>query len=334
MVTMSDVAKVAGVSSMTVSNVANGRPNVSARTRERVLEVMAEMGYQMNLTARNLRAGQTNSIALVVPNFNGFFGELADFIGRMLLDSQRSLVLESTYARSDKERDAILSMSRLSMHDGAIVAVSGLSSQEIEEIRPQVPVVLMSERQMPEKFNHVRLDNVEGARMATAHLVERGARRVAMLGGSYNPEEDMAYLRRSGWEQALVEHGLEADPELVVPLYHFSATESMEAFARLVARKELDAVFCVTDIAALGALSALREAGLAVPDDVQVAGFDNMGLSRFTPPGGLTTAGPRPGALATHAIDLITRLIADPGMPPEHVTVPAVLVQGVTTRPE
>ena len=82
--TMSDVAKQAGVSTMTVSNVVNGRPKVSARTRERVLEVMAELGYQMNLTARNLRAGRTNSIALVVPNFSGFFGELADQMGEML----------------------------------------------------------------------------------------------------------------------------------------------------------------------------------------------------------------------------------------------------------
>lgn len=332
MVTMSDVAKVAGVSSMTVSNVVNGRPNVSTRTRERVLEVMAEMGYQMNLTARNLRAGQTNSIALVVPNFNGFFGELADDMGRMLLDSDRSLVVESTHSRSDIERDAMLSMSRLSMHDGAIVSVSGLSSQEIAEIRPHVPVVLMSERQMPKKFNHVQLDNVEGARMATAHLAARGARRVAMLGGSYNSDADMAYHRLRGWEQALNDHGLEADPELVVPLNHYSGSESVQAFGELLARKDIDGVFCVTDIVALGALSALKGAGLAVPDDVQVVGFDNMVLSRFTPPGGLTTVGPRPGALATHAIDLITRLIATPDMPPEHVTVPSILVQGVTTK--
>ncbi len=332
--TMSDVAKQAGVSTMTVSNVVNGRPKVSARTRERVLEVMAELGYQMNLTARNLRAGRTNSIALVVPNFSGFFGELADQMGEMLAESQRSLVLESTYARADIERAAMLSMSRLSMHDGAIIAVSGLSYQEISEIRPQVPVVLLSERQMPDEFNHVQLDNVEGAKMATAHLVERGARRVAMLGGSYNREEDMSFQRRKGWEQALLESGLEPDPDLVAPLTRFSADEAMEAFADLLAREQPDAVFCVTDVAALGALAAMREAGLAAPQDVQVAGFDNMNSSRFTPAGGLTTVGPRRRAVATHAIDLITRLLDDPTTTPEHVTVPAVLVQGVTTKAE
>lgn len=330
--TMSDVAKAAGVSTMTVSNVANDRPHVSAKTRDRVLEIMRDLGYQMNLTARNLRVGQTNSIALVVPNFDGYFGELADQMVEILLPSQRFLVLESTYARADIERAAMMSTSRLSMHDGAIIAVSGLSFQEISEIRPQVPVVLLSERRMPDEFNHVQLDNVEGARMATAHLIDRGARRIAMLGGSYDPEQDMAFLRRKGWEQALRDAGLTADPDLVVPLSRFSAEESANGIAELLGRERVDAVFCVTDMTAMGALSALHLAGLAIPEDVQVTGFDNTGLSRFAPPGGLTTVGPRAGAVAAHAVELVSRLIADPMVSPRHITEPSILVQGVTTR--
>ncbi len=331
MVTMNDVARAAGVSVMTVSNVLNGRPNVSTPTRDRVLEVVSDLGYQMNLTARHLRAGRTDSIAMVVPNFNGYFGELADDLTHLLQDSGRHLVLESTSARPDAELQAF-SMARLRMHDAAIISVSGLSADEVARLRPLVPVVLLGEREMPDDLDHLQLDNVTGARIATEHLISRGATRIAMLGGSSNPEHDMSYRRRCGWQEALEAAGLEHDAELVATLERFSPSEAHGALKELRARTNFDGLFCATDTAAQGAVAALHDAGLRVPEDVQVVGFDNLASSRFSPPCGLTSVGPELGELPRRVLAMLERRMSDPDAPPQHVVLPLHLFARGTTR--
>lgn len=331
MVTMSDVARAAGVSPMTVSNVINDRPNVGESTRARVREVIADLGYQVNLTARHLRAGRTDSIALVVPNFNGYFGELADNLTGLLLESGRHLVMESTSARVDAEV-AAFSAARLRMHAGAFISVSGLSSSQVAGLKGSVPVVLLGEREMPDDLDHLKLDNVEGARLATRHLVQRGARRIAVLGGSPDATKDMPHTRMNGWRQALGEAGLEAAPEFVLPLEHFSSEEAEHALAGFLRHTRIDGVFAVTDTVAQGALTALHGAGLSVPDEVQVCGFDNLESSRFSFPGGLTTVGPEGGEVPRQALALLDRRIADGAVAPRHVSVGMRLFERATTR--
>lgn len=331
MVTMSDVARAAGVSPMTVSNVINHRPNVGESTRVRVREVIAELGYQVNLTARHLRAGRTDSIALVAPNFNGYFGELADNLSGLLLESGRHLVVEGTFARVDAEMEAF-SAARLRMHAGAFISVSGLTPSQVAELKGPVPVVLLGERRMPEGLDHLTLDNVGGARMATRHLIGRGARRIAVLGGSVDPTRDMPYTRTNGWRQALEEAGLPAPTELVLQLDDFSSATAQRMLAELLSRTPIDGVFAVTDTVAQGALAALHHAGLSVPGDVQVCGFDNLESSQFSFPGGLTTVGPAVGEIPRRALDLLDRRIADAEAKPTHVMVEVQLVERGTTR--
>lgn len=332
MVTMSDVARAAGVSPMTVSNVINGRPNVSEATRERVRQVIRELGYQVNLTARHLRAGRTDSIALIAPNFNGYFGELGDGIARLLQRSGRHLVMESTLARLDAELEAF-SMARLRMHDGAFISVSGLSAEQVARLQSPVPVVLLGERQMPGELDHLQLDNVGGGRLATSHLVERGARRIAVLGGSLDPERDMPFTRQEGWRRALEDAGLEAGPELVLELEQYSPDEAAGALTGLLQSDDsIDGVFAVTDTVALGALAALRAAGRSVPDEVQVCGFDNLEAAEFSHPGGLSTVGPEPGELPRIALELLERRIADGDAEPRHLVVPLRLYPRSSTR--
>lgn len=331
MVTMSEVARAAGVSPMTVSNVINGRPNVGEPTRNRVRKVIQDLGYQVNLTARHLRAGRSDSIALIVPNFNGYFGELADALDAMLQQSGRHLVMESTSARVDVELEAF-SMARLRMHDGAFISVSGLSAEQVAGLQCPVPVVLLGERKMPNDLDHLQLDNVDGARLATAHLIERGARRIAVLGGSQDPTWDMAYMRQEGWRLALEAAGLSVEPQLIIPLEHFSPDEAMGKLADLLRTERIDGVFAVTDTVASGALAALHDAGLTVPDRVQVCGFDNLESSRFSHPGGLSTVGPTGDELPRMALDLLDRRIADGEAESKHVTVPLRLYSRATTR--
>ena len=331
MVTMSDVARAAGVSPMTVSNVINHRPNVGEATRVRVREVIAELGYQVNLTARHLRAGRTDSIALVAPNFNGYYGELADNLSGLLLESGRHLVVEGTFARVDAEMEAF-SAARLRMHAGAFISVSGLSPSQVAELKGPVPVVLLGERAMPEDLDHLTLDNVGGARVATGHLIGRGARRIAILGGSLDATRDMPYTRTNGWREALEEAGLSAPAELVLQLDDFSSATARRALADLLARTQIDGVFAVTDTVAQGGLAALHDAGLSVPGDVQVCGFDNLESSQFSFPGGLTTVGPAVGEFPRRALDLLDRRIADAGARASHVVVELELFERGTTR--
>lgn len=331
MVTMSDVARAAGVSPMTVSNVINGRRNVSESTRARVRDVIDELGYQVNLTARHLRAGRTDSIALIVPNFNGYFGELADGLARMLQPTGRHLVMESTLARVDAELQAF-SMARLRMHDGAFISVSGLDAEQVAALRSPVPVVLLGERRMPNELDHLQLDNVGGGRLGTQYLLERGARRIVVLGGSQDPSRDMPFTRQQGWGAALEEAGLVPDPCLVLPLEDYSSAEAMDVLTDFLRHDHLDGVFAVTDTVALGAVEALRRAGLSVPQDVQVCGFDNLESSRFAHPGGLTSVGPENLELPRMALGLLDRRIADDSAAAEHLTVPVRLWPRATTR--
>lgn len=331
MVTMSDVARAAGVSPMTVSNVINGRPNVGEPTRAKVRRVISDLGYQVNLTARHLRAGRTDSIALIVPNFNGYFGELGDSLASMLQPSGRHLVMVSTSAQVDAELEAF-SAARLRMHDGAFISVAGLSAEQVARLDCPVPVVLLGERTMPNALDHLQLDNVGGAKLATQSLIERGCRTIAVLGGSSNREWDMPFMRQEGWRIALEEAGLSTDPDLIVPLQHFSSEEAMGELASVLERRSIDGVFAVTDTVALGALAALREARLSVPADVQVCGFDNLESSRFAYPGGLTTVGPLHDELPRLALGLLDRRIAEAEAPAQHVVVGMRMYARATTR--
>lgn len=330
MVTMSDVAREAGVSVMTVSHILNGRPRASEATRERVLSVVAELGYEINLTARNLRAGRTDSVALIVPSFHDYFGAVADRLALLIEASNRHLVLERTAANAQHEREA-LSLARLRMYDGVLLSAYGISYAELELIGKAVPLVLLGEREMPADLNHVRLDNEEGARLATEHLLSRGARHIAVLGGRFDPEQSMASSRREGWETAHRDAGLSTDPRLVVPVAEYAMADARTAMRQLLdSGLPVDGVFAVTDVLAHGALAALGERGIRVPDEVQVVGFDDLDVDEFVSPG-LTSVNPNHDQLAATAVRLLEQRIAG-GTAVEHVVTPVSLVVRGSTR--
>lgn len=338
--TMSDVARAAGVSVMTVSNVLTGRKRVAEDTRRRVLAAVDELGYELNLTARHLRAGRTNTIALVVPRFDHpYFGELAARLARRLEPTGRHLVVEQSGASREGELEA-LSLARLHLYDGVLLSVVGMTPDDVRRLRTTVPVVLLGEQHdMPDRFDQVRMDNVEGARLATAHLLKSGSRRVAAVGGSMTGR-GMTYVRTVGWRRAHEEVGLPVDDALVLPAGQSDPADGRDAVRRLVRDgTSFDGVFAFTDTLATGVLAGLAEAGLRVPQDVQVVGFDNLDAAEFLVPP-LSTVDPGHDAMADHALRLLDRLTApapDTGgqaaaVAPEHVTGPVSLVLRGTTR--
>src|SRR5690606_19561536 len=142
-------------------------------------------------------------------------------------------------------------------------------------------LVLLGERDVPERFDHIRLANEEGARLATTHMIQRGSRRIVALGCAFESAHTMAGDRRRGWELAHQEAGIRVDRELVVPVSTYSHEAARAALdAVLASGLSFDGVFAATDVLALGALAALADHRRRVPEDVQLAGFDNLDISR------------------------------------------------------
>ncbi|BDZ41405.1 LacI family transcriptional regulator [Paraoerskovia sediminicola] len=333
--TMSDVARAAGVSVMTVSNVINGRPRVGPDTRARVLGVIAELGYQVNLTARGLRAGRTGTIALIVPRFDhAYFGGLAARLTAGLESVGLHLVVEQSGASPEGEL-AALSLARLQMYDGVLLSVVGLDAAAVDRIQSTVPVVLIGERDLPPRFDHVTMDNVEGARQAVEHMLRSGARRVAIVGGEVGtPSRTMGSRRTLGWRLAHESLGMAPDPDLLIEIPEVEAWAGAAVVEQMLERGlAVDGVFAVTDEVATGVLSGLHRAGLSVPEDVQVVGFDNLAIGEHLVPR-LTSVDPDHDAMVDAMVELVRRRIDADGaeLEPRHVVLPSRLALRDSTR--
>jgi DNA-binding LacI/PurR family transcriptional regulator len=306
-VTIQDVAKAAGVSPMTVSNVINDHPNVRPSTREKVLQAMARLDYRVNVAARNLRKGRTGVIGLAVPEVNSpYYGRLA--AGIIAAAERRGLrvSIEQTASR-ENELDA-LSLSRNHQYDGLILSAAGMSQADAERLKTEHPVVVLGDRIFGGPVDHVAMPNLEAAQAATRHLIERGCRRIAFLCGAAE-EVNPSSLRLAGYRQALEASGLPSDPALIQQVDRLGMREGAQR-ARELAESGLDfdGVFCVTDSLAMGALRGLADIGIRVPEQVKVIGFDNVSESEFFIPS-LSTVDPDHDGMAERAVDLLIRRI-------------------------
>lgn len=332
-VTMNDVARAAGVSIMTVSNVVNGRPRVSAETRLRVMDVVAELGYEVNLSARRLRAGRTGTVALIVPRFDHpYFGELAAHYVAAFGAHGIHVAVEQSGASREGELSAI-SHARLQMYDGVLLSVVGQTYDDVDRLHAQVPIVLLGEQKMPPRFDHVMLANVEGSELATGSLLDRGRRAVAIVGGTTSHAgSGMAELRTRGWRQAHTARGLDADENLVIALPEQETAEARRQVAAALERGlRFDAIFAITDQDAVGAMAALHDAGRSIPHDVAVIGFDNLAIGEHLRPA-LSTIDPSNGWAVEQSSRLLRLRMNGDTSPPEHLTAPVHLVERASTN--
>lgn len=329
MATLRDVAALAGVSIKTVSNVVNGYEHIRPSTRQRVTAAIEELGYQPNLAARNLRAGRTGVIGLAVPELRfSYFAELADAVLAAARQRGYVVLIEQTGGEREAEVE-LLRGPRVSMMDGLLFSPLGLTTDDADVLDVPYPLVLLGERIFNGPTDHVTMDNVAGAAQATAHLVALGRRRIAVLGAHEGEQMGSATLRLEGYQQALRAAGLAFDPTLVVVHQGWHRTDGAEAARELLARSTpFDAVFALNDELALGAMRVLLQAGLRVPQDVAVIGFDDVAESQFAMPS-LTTVDPNRAQIAHEAVEaLVERIAAAPatGRSRRVVTVPTTLV--------
>lgn len=318
---LKDVAERAGVSVKTVSNVVNGYQHVRPDTRARVEAAIAELRYRPNLSARNLRKGRTGVIALAVPELDvPYFAELARHVVAAAADHGWTVLIDQTGGGREREKVAAAGVGD-HMIDGLIFSPLSLSADDLVGL--ELPMVLLGERTDHGRADHVMIDNVTAAREMTAHLVGLGRRRVAAVGAQHTPEGAGARLRLAGYTAALADAGIGYDERLVAATPAWHRADGAAALRHLLASgARPDAVFCFSDTLALGALRALHEAGLRVPADVAVAGFDDIEDGRFSVPT-LTTVSPDKERIARLAVDLLAgRLAGERDAPAREVTAP------------
>jgi DNA-binding LacI/PurR family transcriptional regulator len=304
-VTLKDVAALAGVSVKTVSNVVNGYDFVKADNRRRVEEALASTGYRPNLGARNLRRGRTGFVALVVPDLAiPYFGELAALVISAARRHDWNVLIEQTQGVRERERASLAGLGP-HMIDGAIVSPEALQVGDFDQLAPGLPVVLLGEHAIDLEIDHVGIDNVLAARTAVEHLARLGRTRIAAIGE--NRRRGTAKLRMAGYRAALDAADLPTSDDLVASVEAYHRRDGADAMRRLLALpKPPDAVFCFNDLLAVGALRSAAEAGLRVPDDVAVVGFDGSEEGAYSLPS-LTTIAPDKAAIAEAAVDLLHR---------------------------
>lgn len=308
-VTLHDVAQLAGVSFKTVSNVINGHPNVRPTTREKVELAIAELGYRPNLTARSLRSGQTGAITLALPQLKlPYFAELADSIIDSAEEAGLVVLIEQTGGVRERELE-LLASPRLRMSDGLIFSPLGMSQEDAPLVKAPVPLVLLGERIFSAECDHVAMQNVAGARAATEHLLAQGRRRIAVVGAHEGEDIGTAGLRLRGYREALQKYGVPYDDDLVAYMWMWHRANGATAMHELLEKGvEFDAVFGFNDTLAQGAMRVLQDAGLRVPEDAAVIGFDDLDETRYTLPT-LSTVDPGRTEIARTALQLLMQRI-------------------------
>ena len=271
-----DVARVAGVSVGTVSNVLNRPDFVSEPTRQRVQQAMSELGFVRNATARQLRAGHSQTVGVVVLDLaNPFYTGIVRGIEDRLSQDNHLLMLCSSDEDEDRETRYLRQFAEQGVRGILITPFGNLSERFDILTNLQIPVVLL-DTHSPD-LACVSVDNVKGARLAVTHLLDMGHRRIALLNGPM--ELQQCRDRSAGTMAAVYEAGLDpADVIIEVPLPDTTGDDGAEAMRRILDSSDEPptAVFCVNDIVALGVMRTLRERDVEVPQQMAVVGYDDV----------------------------------------------------------
>lgn len=325
--TLEDIAKQVGVSRSTVSRVVNGSPNVSPEVRLQVEEAIRVTGFHPNAAARSLASQRTRVIGLVLPRSvssfftDPFFPQLTQGIavGCNANDLSLSLFLVTNKEDEDKIMPRI---SRSGMLDGILVQSGRADDPLMDRLtNSRIPCVVLGRPFNHDGFNYVDVDNVKAAYTATKHLIELGYTRIATITGSHG--STVTLDRIEGYVNALTEAGYIINPSLIAK-GEFSENSGYEAMKSLLPHKP-DAVFIASDLMASGAIRALQDSGLHVPEDIALVGFDDIPLAALTKIQLTTVRQPIP-QIGTKAVELLIDLIENNTQPPRNFILDTELI--------
>lgn len=323
---LEDIARLSGVSRSTVSRVINNNPYVSEKTRQRVLEVIKEQDFRPNLAARALVTQRTRTLSMVIPQALGYtftdpyFPALLQGVIEKANEHDHAVMLwiGSSAEEEDRFRSRIVSNNLV---DGVIIASAFQSDPLIPSLaRNDFPFVLVGPPPIP-NLNFVDVDNQRAAQVAVSHLIRLGWKRIGTITGPQKMGAGQARL--DGYRRAFERANLPVDEALIVQ-GNFDEMSGYLGMRTLLSRS-VDAVFAASDMMALGALRAIRERGLRVPEDIGIVGFDDMPVAAATTPP-LTTVRQPIRELGALAAQMLIGLLDQPASRPNQIILQAQLI--------
>lgn len=325
--TLEDIARQSGVSRSTVSRVVNNHPNVRADVRQRVMTAIKEAGYHPNLAARTLVSRRTGLIGLILPrSVSSFFADpyfprLTQGIAQACNRNNYTLALFLVSTREDEEM-IFPRVSRKGFLDGILVQSGQIGDQLIDSlIATRAPLVVIGRPLQAAPVSYIDVDNVTAAYQAVSHLIRLGYRRVATITGS--PNSTVTIDRTQGYLKALADHGRPVEASLMAE-GDFTEAGGYYAMRQLLAARP-DAVFAASDLMAVGAMRAAREAGFGIPADIAFVGFDDLPIAN-TADLQLTTIRQPVHPCGFTAVEILIDTIENGVEPPRRVIMDARLV--------
>lgn len=326
--TLRDVAERAQVSMRTVSNVVSGYTHVSERMRAKVLAAIDELDYRPNPVARTLRTGRTGMLALVVPEIAvPYFSELARDVIDAAAEVGYRVMIDQTGHDHERERQLLTGEDRSMLFDGLLFSPLVTKSELLDmQGTMRMPMVLLGEHDFDGRYDHVAIDNVAAARDAVNHLIATGRTRIAAIGSQPLEEYATPLQRSAGYEAALADAGMDVRPDYVRTAAHYSRSDGYAAAqALLELDPRPDAIFCFSDLLAIGAMRAVFDAGLSVPDDIAVIGIDDVEEGRFARPS-LSTVSLDTPLIARESVRRIIERIEEPELAATEIVAPHTLL--------
>ncbi|PWW05668.1 LacI family transcriptional regulator [Paenibacillus cellulosilyticus] len=340
-ITINDIAKAAGVAKSTVSKVLNDAASISDETKRKVRDIMKEMNYTPSSIATQLARQSSFNVGLLIDLsrkddfLNHFFYAIIGGIESVIGKHQYELTICNASSESSSQQDSPAFMNRLVRNgkvDGLIMD-SSIWTAETERLLAelQFPYVLIGDAPAEVTYSAVDIDNENGGRLLAAHLIERGYRRLAFIGGE-GAGEPLFDRRVGGCANALREHGLTFDPRLVMAGTANEATGRlfMEQLLALPAEEQPDAVICMNNYTAFGALAAAHAAGVSIPTQLGIATFDDYPLAPYTNPP-LTCLKMDTFELGVQAAQMLMTRISEPALSAEQRLIPAALITRAST---
>lgn len=337
--TIKDIAKICGVGVSTVSRAINNHPDINPETKEKIMNTIKEYGYVPNNSARNLKRVDAKAIAVLVKGIsNPFFSNMIKVIEEECKKKRYSMELSHIEADED-EVDAALKVVKEKRLRG-IIFLGGLFSHSDEKLKKlNVPFVFSTAGSIPENISKNQYSNIgvddrkESARMVD-YLIRLGHRNIAIVVAEAE-EESIGKLRLEGYYDALQAHNIPVNPKLIYQtrddIGHFSMENGYLTARKLVeSGEQFSAVYAVADALAIGAIRALLEAGVRVPDDVSVAGYDGIDVSGYISPS-LTTIRQPVEEMAKDTVKLLFDIIAGK-KDHQHITYEAELLERESTK--
>jgi len=330
-VTIYDVAREAGVSMATVSRVVNNNPNVKPQTRKKVFEAIERLGYRPNAVARGLASKKTTTVGVVIPDIsNMLFSEVARGIEDIANMYHYNIILCNADKRKEKEIKVINTLLEKQV-DGLLFMGGSVTDEHVQAFRTSsVPIVLCATRDETKQYPYVDIDHQQAAFDAVSALIEDGHRDIAMISGNLQ-DTNNGYSRYMGYKEALEANDLPFREEYVrVGNYRYdSGIESMKYFLELEQRPS--AVFAANDEMAVGAIHAIQDNGLRVPEDISVMSVDNSRIASMVRPQLSAIAQPMYDIGAV-SMRLLTKLMKNEKIEDTTVVLPHELVKRQSTR--